>query len=105
MAEIRVENRRHRKGPMWPWILGALLLLGIVVGITFFTNDADRDTEAERMETTTIDNGEVRPAVPERVSNERYEDEESLEEDRQENDSIHNDRVLKEDRMNAPIEE
>ncbi len=67
MAEIRVEERKDKK-PIWPWILGALLLIGLIWGITQM-GDKDRNVVADdRTEQTTTDNTTTAPLQEDRVS-------------------------------------
>jgi hypothetical protein len=92
MAEIRVEPKNNNNRSIWPWIIGALLLIGLVWGISRYTGDDNQDREATRTENTMMDNGEARPVEPERVRNDRFE------EDRFENDrSMENDRMMQEE--------
>lgn len=61
MAEILVEpdNRdpnRNNKPSIWPWILGALLLIGLVWAVVALTGDDDRDRVAT---TTAVDRENV----------------------------------------------
>ena len=50
MAEIRVEPKR--KTPIWPWIIGILILLGL---IWLLVEAFDRDDEIERETDETIE--------------------------------------------------
>jgi hypothetical protein len=97
MAEIRVDNNRNNNNrSIWPWILGALLLIGLIWGVSALTgNDNDRTREANRVETTTPYDGEARPIEEERVRDDRYNENRTLEENR-----MRNDQMLEEDRMN-----
>lgn len=92
MAQIRVEPKGNNNRSIWPWILGALLLIGLIWGITRYTSDDDRSIEANT-ERTIIDNGEARPAAPERVRNESYEDNGTLDN----TNEMRDDRVLEGD--------
>ena len=87
MAEIRVEHKKN-KPSFWPWILGALLLIGLIWGISEFVGDDDREMEATETEQIILDNGEARPTSPERVTNEEYQDEGVLDEEQKNNELI-----------------
>lgn len=97
MAEIRVEPKNNNNRSIWPWIIGALLLVGLVWGISRYTGDDDREREANRIENTTMDNGEARPVEPERVRNDRFEDERFEEDRSMEGDRMENDRMMQEE--------
>jgi hypothetical protein len=55
MAEIRVEPKR--KAPIWPWIIGILILLGL---IWLLVEAFDRDDDYEdRREDTELENDTI----------------------------------------------
>jgi hypothetical protein len=71
MAEINVERRDPNRTPIWPWILGALLLIGLVwavVALLDRTDDDNRMTTTTRTETTS-DRGLAYDSEEDRVRN------------------------------------
>lgn len=46
MAEINVERKTNKK-PVWPWLLGLLILIGVIWAIAASTNDPERVEMAE----------------------------------------------------------
>lgn len=58
MAEIKIE----KKSPVWPWILVALVILGIL--IYFFAFNGDDDETEERYEENTEQPAEMRQEAP-----------------------------------------
>jgi hypothetical protein len=44
MAEIHVKKKDNKGGPVWPWVLGVLLILGLVAWL-IIGNTGDRDTD------------------------------------------------------------
>ncbi len=97
MAEIRVEPKGNNNRSIWPWILGALLLIGLVWAATALLDDDDREIEANRTEQPMMNNGEALPAEPERVTNDRFEDDRALEDNTPMRDNqMEDDRMLEE---------
>ncbi|EMR01886.1 hypothetical protein [Cesiribacter andamanensis] len=96
MAEIRVEDKRNNNNrSIWPWILGALLLIGLIWGVSALTSDDDdRVREANRIETTTPNDGEMRPVDREPVRNDEFNNDRTLE-----NDEMRNDQMMEDNRM------
>jgi hypothetical protein len=66
MAEIRVDNKEGNKSPIWPWILGALVLIGLIWGVSELLS-RDDDRPLTRTETAT-DRGVAYEAEPDRVN-------------------------------------
>lgn len=97
MAEIRVEPKNNNNRSIWPWILGALLLIGLVWGVAELLEDDEREIEATRTEQTIIDNGEARPAGTQPVNNDRFEEDRLEDDNLRTNDRMENDRTLEED--------
>ncbi|EMR01923.1 hypothetical protein [Cesiribacter andamanensis] len=68
MAEIRVDRKDENRNPIWPWILGALVLIGLIWGVSeLLDRDDDDDRMATRTETT--DRGLAYENEEERVRN------------------------------------
>lgn len=97
MAEIRVDdNRNNNNRSIWPWILGALLLIGLIWGVSALTgDDNDRTREANRTETAAPYDGETQPIEQERVRDDRYNEDGTLQDDR-----MRNDQMMEDNRMN-----
>jgi hypothetical protein len=67
MAEIRVDNKEGNKSPIWPWILGALLLIGLIWGVSELLSRDDDDTRMTRTEERT-DRGVAYDSEADRVN-------------------------------------
>jgi hypothetical protein len=94
MAEIRVDNDNNKNRSIWPWILGALLLIGLIWGVSALTDDNEMQ-EANQVET--IDDREVRPVEQEPVSNEQYENDAMMEDETMRNDRMQDNTNMQED--------
>lgn len=46
MANINIEKKKHSNKPVWPWILGALLLIGAIWAIAEMTGEPEREEMA-----------------------------------------------------------
>lgn len=60
MAEIKIE----KKSPMWPWILLALVVIGILVYLFAFSGDEDDNRRDDRTEQTSEQSSDTRQVAP-----------------------------------------